>query len=123
MTPTTLHQPVILLLGKRRTNRDAVDTWLAESPYSTCEAKNVFHALEQISDFTMGETPDVVFLHVDRMDAELAMLENMLLCADDFHASVLAYPDHEKHTSTNLDDVGALASQLERLIPAGHHVN
>jgi hypothetical protein len=83
----------------------------------------VLHALEQISDFTVGETPDVVFLHVDRIEAELAMLENMLLCADDFHASVLAYPDHEKQNPMSLDDVGALASQLERLIPEGHHVN
>src|SRR5436190_22285042 len=113
MTPTTLHQTVILLLGKRLTSQDEVDAWLAQSPYSTCEASNVFHALEQISDFTVGETPDVVFLHVDGIEAELEMLENMLLAANgDFHASVIAYPGRETPVQTS--GLVGLASQLER---------
>jgi hypothetical protein len=126
MTPTTLHQPVILLLGKRRTTQDEVDTWLAASRYSTCEATNVFQALEQISDFTVGETPDVVLLHVDPMDGELEMLETMLLTENgDFHASVIAFPDPDKQSLTSHDTsgVGALARKLERLIPASTHVN
>ena len=122
----TLHQSVILLLGKRDTGRDEVDVWLADSPYSTCEATNVFQALEQISDFTVGQTPDVVFLHVDAIAAELEMLENMLLAANgDFHASVIAYSGHETQMQTNqeISGIGALARQLERLIPAGHDFN
>jgi hypothetical protein len=126
MTPTTLHQPVILLLGKRRASQDEVDLWLAESRYSIFEATNVFQALEQISDFTVGEAPDVVFLHVDRMDAELEMLENILLAsAADFHASVITYSGNDTQRRTNHDTsgLGALARQLELLIPAGPHVN
>jgi len=126
MTPTTLHQSVILLLGKRNTGRDEVDVWLEDSPYSTCEATNVFQALEQISDFTVGQTPDVVFLHVDAIAAELEMLENMLLSANgDFHASVIAYSGHEtlKQPNQDISGIGALASQLERLIPVGHDCN
>jgi hypothetical protein len=125
MTPTTLHQPVILLLGKRRNTQDEVDTWLAESGYSTCEATDVFQVLERLSDFTVGESPDVVLLHVDR-DAEREMLENMLLATDgDFHASVIAYCGNESQRITNHDTFGlpALARQLERLIPAGSQVN
>lgn len=102
-----------------------MDAWLAESPYSTCEATNAFHALEQISDFTVGETPDVVILHVDRMEAELEMLETMLLAAKgDFHASVIAYSTPESQRQPNYTSgLGDLARQLERLIPAGHHFN
>jgi|KBSSwiStaDraftv2_1062776.scaffolds.fasta_scaffold868828_2 hypothetical protein len=125
MTSTTLHQPVILLLGKR-TSQDEVDMWLAKSRFSTCEASDVFQVLEQISDFTVGETPDVVYVHVDRMEAELEMLEKMLVAADgDFHASVIAYSGNETQKLTNHDTLGlvALATQLERLIPAGSHNN
>lgn len=125
MTPTTLHQPVILLLGKR-TSRDEVDTWLAKSRYSTCEAKDVFQVLEQISDFSVGETPDVVFVHVDQMDPELEMLEKMLVASDgDFHASVIAYSGNESQRLTNHDTLGlvALGRQLERLIPSGSQHN
>src|SRR6185369_17420776 len=125
MTSTTLHQPVILLLGKR-TSQDEVDMWLAKSRFSTCEASDVFQVLEQISDFTVGETPDVVYVHVDRMEAELEMLEKMLVAADgDFHASVIAYSGNETQKLTNHDTLGlvALATQLERLIPAGSQHN
>ena len=117
---------MILLLGKRMSSHDEIDLWLAKSPYSTCEATNVFHALEEISDFTVGETPDVVFLHVDRVEAEREMLENMLRAANgDFHASVIAYPGRETQKPTANDPSGlvALANQLERLIPADHHCN
>jgi hypothetical protein len=125
MTPTTLHQPVILLLGKR-TNQDEVDTWLEKSRFSTCEATDVFQVLEQISDFTVDKTPDVVFVHVDRMEAELEMLEKMLRASDgDFHASVIAYSGNESQRLTNHDTLGlvALSRQLERLIPAGSQHN
>jgi len=121
MTPTTLHQPVILLLGKRVTSQDEVDTWLEESPYSICEATNVFQALEQISDFTVGETPDVVYLHVDRIEADLEMLENILSASNgDFHASVISYSTPEAQRTSGL---GSLAQQLERLIPTDHLCN
>jgi len=125
MTPTTLHQPVILLLGKRVTSQDEVDAWLEESPYSICEATNVFQALEQISDFTVGKTPDVVYLHVDRLEADLEMLEHMLLGANgNLHASVIAYssPEAQKITS-DTSGLGSLARQLERLIPTDHLCN
>ena len=105
---------------------DEVDAWLEKSGYSTCEATNVFQALEQVSDFTVGTTPDVVFLHVDRIEAELAMLEHILLTANgDFHASVIAFPGQETQKQINHDTsgLGALARQLERLIPAGPQVN
>ena len=126
MRSTTHQLPVILLLGKRRANHDEVDRWLAESRYSTCETTNVFQALEEISDFTVSETPDVVYLHADKFEAELAMLENMLtMSSGDLNASVIAFSDQEAQLRSDHNDsgVGALARQLERLIPQGPQVN
>lgn len=117
MTSTTQHLPVILLLGKRMTSGDEVDAWLAKSPYSTCEATNVFQALEEISDFTVGTSPDVVFLHVDMLQKELEMLKNMLdTSTGDVHASVIAFPCQDQRQDSGLK---VLAQQLERLIPDG----
>ena len=121
MTSTTQHLPVILLLGKRRSSHDEVDEWLAGSQYSTCEALNVFQALEEISDFTVGSSPDVVFLHVDRLQTELEVLKNMLdACAGDVHASVIAFADRGALPESN---VSFLAQQLEKLIPEGPRAN
>ncbi len=119
MTSTTQHLPVILLLGKRRHNHDEVDAWLAKCPYSTCEATDVFQALEEISDFTVGASPDVVFLHVDMLQKEIEMLERMLdTSSGHAHASVIAFPGQDQRQDCGLN---VLAQQLERLIPAGPH--
>jgi hypothetical protein len=111
---TLTHHPVILLLGKRSASGDEVDEWLARSPYSTTEAVDVFQALEHITDFTVESPPDVVFLHVDSFEAEMATLENMLDVTDN-GASVLAF---ENRTSTvkGESDLGRLARQLDSLI-------
>lgn len=117
MRAATQHLPVILVLGKRKNNHDEVDEWLAESRYSTHEAKDVFQALEQVSDFTVRESPDVVYLHVDRMETELAMLEHMLVsAAGEPCASVVAFSDQESTGTYGSGFVG-LERQLERLIP------
>ena len=117
MRSATQHLPVILVLGKRSKNHDEVDEWLAGSRYSTHEAKDVFQALEQVSDFTVRETPDVVYLHVDRMDTELAMLEHMLVSAvGEPCASVVAFSDLES-TGKDAGGFGGLERQLDRLIP------
>ena len=114
MRTATKHLPVILLLGKRK-SQDAVDKWLAESRYLTHEASDVFQALEQISDFTVRDTLDVVFLHVDRLDDELHMLETMLESSENPCASVLAFSDQARNS---LYDSGlpGLERQLDRLI-------
>ena len=119
MNTGTAHHPVILLLGKRLKTNDEVDAWLAESRYSAHEATDVFHALEEISDFTVRDTPDVVYLHVDRLDSEMAMLEKMLATTvGDSCASTIAYSDKdERSENASCDRFVGLARQLDRLIP------
>ena len=125
MKAGTQHLPVILLLGKRKKTNDDVDMWLAASRYSTHEASDVFHALEHVSDFTVRDTTDVVYLHVDRLESELKMLESMLTTtAGDSCASVIAFPDVETRSDyPSTDRLGGLARQLDSLIPASPHVN
>ena len=123
MKTGTQHHPVILLLAKRLKTDDEVDAWLAESRYSAHEATDVFQALEQISDFTVRDTPDVVYLHVDRLESEMAMLESMLSStAGDSFASVIAYSDKEDRSENpGCDRFVGLARQLDKLIPESHH--
>jgi hypothetical protein len=125
MKTGTQHLPVILLLGKRMKTNDDVDRWLENSRFSAHEATNVFQALEDISDFTVRDVPDVVYCHVDRIDAEMQMLQTMLLTtAGDSCASVLAFPDSEPQSEFGkAERLGGLERTLDRLIPCSPQVN
>jgi DNA-binding response OmpR family regulator len=113
----TQHLPVILLVGKRKKSHDEVDAWLAESPYSADEATDVFQALERVSDFTVGETPDVVFLHVESLEDDLQLLEQMLgTSISKPGVSVIALTDRERQADS-MSGLGVLARQLNQLIP------
>ncbi|MEO6333823.1 MAG: hypothetical protein ABIO91_02480 [Pyrinomonadaceae bacterium] len=119
MNTGTQHQPVILLLGKGIKTNDEVDAWLAESRYSAHEAADVFHVMEQISDFTVRDTPEVVYLHVDGIEGELAILECMLATTvGDSSLSIIAFPGKDAWIErSNSDPFVGLALQLDKLIP------
>ena len=107
-----------------KTNDD-VDMWLAKSRFSALEAADVFQALEQVSDFTVRDIPDVVYLHVDKMDADMQMLQSMLsTTAGDSCASVLAFPDNEPQSDyAKAERLGGLQRKLDRLIPGSARAN
>jgi len=71
------HSPVILLLGKR-SGVDIVDRWLEESSYRTWEAADVFQLLDQVSDFTVRNRPDVVFMHVGATIEEQDLIRSLI---------------------------------------------
>ena len=123
MKTGTQYHPVILVLGKREGIHDEVDTWLENSRFSAHEATDVFQALEHVCDFTVRDTPDVVYLHADRVEAEMHMLESMLATtAGDTCASVIAFPDSELRSDpTGADRIRGLSRQLEQLIPGAPH--
>ena len=124
MRSGTQHLPVILLLGRRSKSHDDVDTWLAESRYSTHEANDVFQALEQVSDFTVRDMPDVVFLHVDQLETERKMLELMLVSAvGEPCASIIAFSDQDTKAGIPTNGLVGLERQLDRLIPHSQQVN
>ena len=115
------HAPVILFLSTQPRERDAVDKWLMDSRYLAFEAADVFQALEHASDFTTGERPDVIFLHVDsvRDDLEFARsivssenLESDVPIIDFSRETVLRSGDKDLN-----DAIARLACRLDQYIP------
>ena len=120
MGATRQHSPVILLLGKRARGQDSIDDWLAASRYTACEAADVFQALEQVSDFTQRDRPDVIFLHVDPAVSDREFLDMLVATASDEpdvpiidFAESSKCGDHEAFEKA----VAVLASQLDQIIP------
>ena len=106
------HPPVILLLGPRL---DKVDRWLECCPYSTHEAADPFEALEEISDFTVRNRPDVIFMHVDSVADELLFMQTIMATEQD-DVPIIGFCADDRSESDTLD---ALAARLIELIP--HH--
>lgn len=116
------HAPVILLISKQQTRqRAAVDKWLTDSRYTTCEAADAFQALEQLADFTTGERPDVIFLHVDSGDADMRVMQTIVATpageADipiiDFASEITLSPNDKDFEKAIAD----LVCRLDQFIP------
>lgn len=72
------HQSVILLLdGSISADNKFVKRWFQESRFLTCEAADIFHALEEISDFTMSQRPDVVLLEVSSIPDDFQIIKRL----------------------------------------------
>ena len=107
------HPPVILLLNTRKGNK--VDLWLESSSYSTAEVADAFQALEQISDFTVRNAPDVIFLHVDSIAKELEFLQTIVATdSNEPDVPIIGFSEDEMFGE---DKLLALANRLGQLIP------
>lgn len=112
------HPPVILLLGSH--GCDGVDRWLEASRFTTSEVADAFQALEQISDFTVRDRPDVIFLHVDSIADELAFMRNIVATAsNEPDVPIIGISGDETAGS---DSISSLASRLGQLIPQSNTV-
>jgi len=107
------HPPVILLLGTTKDRK--VDRWLERSRFTTAEVADAFQALEQISDFTVRNTPDVIFLHVDSIAKELAFLQTLVATgSNEPDVPIIGLTDDE---ILGDDKLLSLANRLGQLIP------
>jgi hypothetical protein len=78
MRHETTHQPVILLLdGSPSADNKFIKRWFQKSRFLTCEATDIFEALEEISDFTMSQRPDVVLLEVASLTDDFQVIKRM----------------------------------------------
>lgn len=78
MRHETTHQPVILLIdGSSSADNRFIKRWFQKSRFLTCEATDIFQALEEISDFTMPQRPDVILLEVASMTDDFQMVKRM----------------------------------------------
>ena len=89
-SPKTL----LLLLDDSSLMKGNVRMWLTESGFVTWEAKDVCHALEEVSDFTVKRRPDVVLLEVPALPE----------CFDTFRSTFEISADGNKFAVLALSD-------------------
>ena len=78
MNHENTHQPVILLLdGSPSADNKFIKRWFEKSRFLTFEAHDIFDALEEISDFTVFQRPDVVLLEVPSMQQDFQLIKRM----------------------------------------------
>lgn len=70
-------QPLILLIDELTEDSSSIKNWLDDNSFQTHEAANIFEAIEEISDFTMRECPDVILLSVNPQSTDLKLVEEM----------------------------------------------
>lgn len=70
-------QPLILLVDELTEDGNSIKNWLSDQSYETLEAANIFEAIEEISDFTVRECPDVILLSVNPLSTDLKAVEEM----------------------------------------------
>ncbi len=93
---------IVVLLSNEEAADAPVDQWLRENGYITWKANDVGHALEELSDFTVAERPDVVLLPVSSLAQRFETLRSALrscVCEDDM--TVVAFDNSDAACSTN----------------------
>ncbi|HTH50428.1 MAG TPA: hypothetical protein VL501_00760 [Pyrinomonadaceae bacterium] len=97
----------------------AAREWVERSDYNSCEAHDVFEAIEEIADFTMAFRPEVIVLDADCCEEEAEVVKETLDAIHTSEVPVLAVPDAGIHTTGGgrFDIAPAeLPEQLEILI-------
>ena len=122
MTRGQARMPVILLL-ENGTSRDGqvVRQWLSDSRFMTCEAYDPFEVLEEMSDFTMRDRPDVIILNVDpSQDSAQSLRDIVRCCADGQDPAIISMTnDLSERGDDNFyaPDMSQVAARLEKLLP------
>lgn len=117
--------PVIVLMDRETSgDRDTVREWFENSRFSTCEAADVFEALEELSDFTTESRPDVVLLEVDSCEDDFQLVHDTIEPSGADQMPILALspkPTGLEYRAANGCFLGSLrqvATHLDKLIPA-----
>jgi DNA-binding response OmpR family regulator len=94
--------------------RRALTEWLASSGFLSCDAVDVFDAVEEIADFTVGECPDVIVLDVDCCSEKADLLRTIMRSGRN-EPSILTYTRESTLAKKGLD-LTALSARLNTLI-------
>jgi DNA-binding response OmpR family regulator len=113
------NQPVIFLCEKTAGNY--LKEWFEESRFLTSEATDIFQALEEISDFTVSRSPDVILLEVGSLTEELFTIrEAVQIFSDEGNIPIFALTDKGKTINDDECFEGSftkLTAELDRVIP------
>jgi hypothetical protein len=116
------HQPVILLLdGSPSADNRFIKRWFERSRFLTCEANDIFHAMEEISDFTKHQRPDVVLLEVASMTDDFQIIKRLTqTMAGQNDLLIFALSENGKIVDDKQcfeGDLTQLAAMLDNMIP------
>jgi len=98
------YSPVVVMVEREKADGEAAREWVEQSPYTSCEAHDVFEAIEEMADVTMPYRPDVIVLDADRPDAEV------------LHTLEVVHPNEASVQVLTVSEPDELPSQIEMLV-------
>jgi hypothetical protein len=114
------YAPVVVVVDREETvDGAAAREWVESSEYNSCEAHDVFEAIEEMADFTMPFRPEVIVLDADCCEDEAEIVKETLDAIHTSDVPVLAVSDAGIHTTGGgrFDIAPAeLPEQLDKLI-------
>jgi DNA-binding response OmpR family regulator len=111
------NQPVILLVDESAQNSEFIKRWLCKNEFMTCEAADIFQALEQVSDFTVRQCPDVILLEDNSLPADL-IKEVFQASFGVQSVSIIALSNQQNDLSGSL---AHLKQRLDKALPRMSH--
>jgi hypothetical protein len=107
--------PIVLMIDRGLSaERRALTDWLRNSRFSTCDAADVFDAIEEMADFTVRDRPDIIVLDVEPGKENAAFVRSV------FPSEILKLSRTPAPTGTGdffEGDLSAVADRLNTLIP------
>jgi DNA-binding response OmpR family regulator len=84
------YSPVVVMVEREETGDGvAAREWVEQSAYNSCEAHDIFEAIEEMADFTMEFRPDVIVLDADCCEDEAEAVVHTL---EEIHFSNVPVP-------------------------------
>ena len=122
MSSINQHPPILLLLdGSTEGHATSIKQWFENSRYLTWEAADIFDAIEEISDFTVQNRPDVVLIETSSRNKDKHFIRTLVeSLPGDAHMPVIDFPEfgHSANGDTTLEkSLARLDIRLDQLIP------
>ncbi|HEY0657164.1 MAG TPA: hypothetical protein VGD05_01755 [Pyrinomonadaceae bacterium] len=114
-------QPVILLVGECDNEYGFIKNWLKSNNYLTRETSDVFEVLDEISDFTVRQCPDVFMLQVDSKFNDFNEINNLVQTFSDSSDILVSYVSSEEKSAdvrNNSQQFPKTEAKLNALLPA-----
>ncbi|MEJ7847539.1 MAG: hypothetical protein WKF92_05570 [Pyrinomonadaceae bacterium] len=122
MNSVNQHPPILLLLdGSAAGDASSIKQWFENSRYLTWEATDIFDAIEEISDFTVQNRPDVVLIESNSRYKDMLFIRTLVeSLPGDAHMPVIDFPEfgHSADGDGTLEKcLARLDIRLDQLIP------
>jgi hypothetical protein len=111
--------PVVLMVEKNMAaERKALAEWLESSRFLSCDAVDVFEAIEELADFTVRDRPEVIVLDTDPCSENLNLVRSMLRSGKcELSILTLSTTSHQVAGDCFQGDLTAVRAHLDTLIP------